>query len=56
MNGVSIHINLPDGSTKTIEGNLPINPKSYAMGVDAGTILCYLLVELWERVEKLEGK
>ena len=56
MNGVSIHITLPDGSKKTIEGNLPINPKSYAMGVDASIVLSYLLVELWERVKKLEGK
>ena len=56
MNGVSIHINLPDGSTKTIEGNIPFDPKLYAMGVDVSTILGYLLVELWERVEKLEKK
>ena len=56
MNGVSIHITLPDGSKKTIEGNIPFDPKSYAMGVDASTILSYLLVELWERVEKLEAK
>ena len=56
MNGVSLHIKLPDGSTKTIEGNLPFNPKPYVMGVEASTILGYLLVELWERVEKLEAK
>jgi len=56
MNGVSIHINLPDGSTKTIKGNLPFDPKLYAIGLDAGTAVCYLLVELWERVEKLEAK
>ena len=56
MNGVSISITLPDGSTKTIKGNLPFNPKPYVMGVDASTILGYLLVELWERVEKLEKK
>jgi len=56
MNGVSIHITLPDGSTKTIEGNIPFDPKPYAMGVDASIVLSYLLVELWERVEKLEAK
>jgi hypothetical protein len=56
MNGVSIHINLPDGSTKTIKGTLPFDPKLYAMGLDASTVLSYLLIELWERVEKLEGK
>jgi len=56
MNGVSIHINLPDGSTKTIKGNLPFDPKSCAMSVDASLVLSYLLVELWERVEKLEKK
>jgi hypothetical protein len=54
MNGVSIHIKLPDGSMKTIEGNIPFDPKRYAMGVDASTILGYLIVELWERVEKLK--
>jgi len=56
MNGVSIHIKLPDGSMKTIEGNIPFDPKRYAMGVDASTILGYLLVELWERAENLEAK
>jgi len=56
VNGVSISITLPDGSTKTIKGNLPFNPKPYVMGVEASVILGYLLVELWERVEKLEAK
>ena len=56
MNGVSIHIKLPDGSTRTIKGNIPLDPDPYVMGVDASTFLSYLLVELWERVEKLEGK
>jgi len=56
MNGVSIHIQMQDGSTRTIKGNLPLNPKLYAMGLDASTILSYLLIELWERVEKLEAK
>jgi len=56
LNGVSTSITLPDGSMKTIKGNLPLNPKPYVMGVDASTILGYLLVELWERVEKLEAK
>ena len=56
MNGVSIHIKLPDGSTKTIKGNIPFDSKPYVMGVEASTILGYLLIELWERVEKLEKK
>jgi hypothetical protein len=56
MSGVSIHIQMQDGSTRTIEGNIPFDPKLYAMGMDASTILGYLLVELWERVEKLEAK
>jgi len=56
MNGVSIHIKLPDGSTKTIKGNLPFDSKSYVTGMDVSTALGYLLVELWERVEKLEKK
>ena len=56
MKGVSIHIKLPHGSTKTIKGNIPFNPDPYVMGVDASTVLSYLLVELWERVEKLEAK
>ena len=56
MSGVSIHIKLQDGSTKTIEGNIPFDPTPYVMGVDASMVLTYLLVELWERVEKLEAK
>ena len=56
MNGVSISITLPDGSMKTIKGNIPFDSKPYVMGVDASTILGYFLVELWERVEKLEAK
>ena len=56
MNGVSIHIKNPDGSTRTIEGSIPFDPTPYVMGVDASTILSYLLIELWERVEKLEAK
>ena len=54
MNGVSIHIKNPDGSTRTIKGNIPFDPDPYVMGVDASTVLSYLLIELWERVEKLE--
>ena len=56
MSGVSIHIQMQDGSTKIIEGNIPFDPEPYAMGVDASTVLSYLLIELWERVEKLEAK
>ena len=56
MSGVSIHIKLQDGSTKTIEGNIPFDPTPYVMGVGANLVLSYLLVELWERVERLEAK
>lgn len=56
MNGVSIHIQMQDGSMRTIKGNIPFDSEPYAMGVDASTVLSYLLIELWERVEKLEAK
>ena len=56
MSGVSIHIKNPDGSTRTIKGNIPLETSRFVMGVDASTVLSYLLIELWERVEKLEAK